>query len=43
MVEILTAFLVVLGLLISAEVIYRLADWVVFRANNLVGDMDEEE
>ena len=43
MMELLTAVLIVLGILIGAEVIYRLCDWIIFRANNLAGEMDEEE
>ena len=43
MVEIHTACYILLGLLIASEVIYRFIDWVMFRANNLTGEMDEEE
>tara|TARA_R110000765_G_C18611056_1_gene570422 strand:- start:128 stop:262 length:135 start_codon:yes stop_codon:yes gene_type:complete len=42
-VELFKGFLIVMGLLIAGEVIYRLCDWIVFRANNLAGEMDEEE
>ena len=41
MVEIHTACYILLGLLI--EVAYRVLDYMLFKVNNLKGEMDEEE
>ena len=42
-VETFTTVLWIVGLLIGAEVIYRVTDWLLFKANNLAGEMEEEE
>ena len=35
--------LIVLGVVMCLEILYRVADYIIYRFNNMAGVMDEEE